>query len=156
MKLFRKKKRVKGITLIECIIALAVLAVAGTVMARIVTVSCQIMRNTNRMNNKLIVESPAASIQAGQNKDFTTSPPIDKYRVGDIEVEDSDVEDVQITVTSGSNSTTYNAKKYDTWALAKASDRDCYTGSDPTQTERDGNLQFYAPAGQDWQHSKVS
>lgn len=139
MKLFRKsKKTVKGMTLIECIIALAVLAIAGTVMARIVSVSCNVMRNTTRMNNKIVVEAPAAIIQDGSNDPALPAPVI-----GGIEVTDSDLEDVQFTVSAGGSTTTYDATKYDTWALAKASDRDCYTGSDPTQTTRDGNLQFY-------------
>jgi len=164
MKLFRKKKTLKGMTLIECIIALAVLAIAATVMARIVSVSCNVMKNTTRMNNKIVVEAPAAIIQDGDYVEDVVTNNVDSAgnalpaRVS-ADGMNHDVDDVVITVSAGGSSTSYRTKKYDTWALAQASDRDCYTSNDPTQSQRDGNLQFYRPDGNGhpdtWDNAKI-
>lgn len=62
------KKRIKGMTLIEIIISIAVLAIMGTIMARIATASCSMMKESNHLNRKTEAQSPlsgSADVSAG-------------------------------------------------------------------------------------------
>ena len=117
MKLVSKRKRsVKGMTLIECIIAILVVGIAGTIMARTCTVVVPLMLNANHLNNKVAAEAPVAAIQ-----NTTTLYDASAGAVAPA------AEPVTFRVTSGSASYTVNAEKYDTSCMASRSNRD--TGS---------------------------
>lgn len=64
MKQVKRKKSVKGMTLIEIIVAIAVLGVAGLVLVRIGSVSNNLMKATNHLNNKVDIEAPYAASRA--------------------------------------------------------------------------------------------
>lgn len=147
LKMMRKKRKtVKGMTLMECIIAILVVGIAGTIMAVTVNTTTRIMLNTNRMNNKLALEAPAAN---GQNAAVVTNTTANKPTTdpnNPVEVVAADpAQNVTFTVTLGSATDTIDAQKYDTRILALASDADCYTGTGDkwTAADRDANLWFY-------------
>lgn len=58
-----KKKSVKGMTLIEIIISIAVLGVMGTMMCLVGASVTKVMIDTNHLNNKTEVEAPYAIAQ---------------------------------------------------------------------------------------------
>ncbi|MBP0973045.1 MAG: prepilin-type N-terminal cleavage/methylation domain-containing protein [Oscillospiraceae bacterium] len=58
-----KKKTVKGMTLIEIIIAILVLGVMGTMMCLIGSTVAKVMIDTNHLNNKTTAEAPIAIAQ---------------------------------------------------------------------------------------------
>jgi len=64
-----KKTKVKGITLIECIISILVLGIAGLIMAEVGSVSSRVMLETNHLNNKTNAEAPVALVRDNQWKD---------------------------------------------------------------------------------------
>ncbi|MDE7122642.1 MAG: prepilin-type N-terminal cleavage/methylation domain-containing protein [Oscillospiraceae bacterium] len=127
-RIFRKRnKKLKGMTLIECIIAMAVFSIATLIMVRMTQVAMELLRNSNHVNNKVAAEAPAAAVQ-----DVTTlyddqgiaapvaAPP----------------EAVTFTVKSSVGNYTVNAKKYDTSCMASRSNRDTGSGLD-------ADLDFY-------------
>lgn len=109
MKIKPRKKCVKGMTLIEVIIAIFVLGIMGTIMARIATTSCTLMKSANHMNNKTALEAPAA---AAQVKDDTLK----------------EVEDVDIKITGGISGKTMDevsmkGTKYSSQKKAEANEK---------------------------------
>ncbi len=111
----KKGKKVKGMTLIECIIALFVFGVMAVMMAVIVTSTCRFLMNANHTTNKTVKEAPVAAI-------INTDPSEAEF-----------VNDVTITVP-GSSKSTINAKKYQ----AKIDETNPFY-----QSGMDANLQFY-------------
>lgn len=67
----KSKKTVKGMTLVEVLIAIFVLGVMGTLMAKAATISCSMMKSANHMNNKVEVEAPLAAAQENDDADVT-------------------------------------------------------------------------------------
>lgn len=139
--IFRKvKKRLKGMTLIECIIALAVFGVAALIMVKICSVSMQFLKNSNHVNNKVAAEAPAAAVQNVTLIRTEIDP-----NTGDTMETAPEPDDVNITVTAGSRSYTVATKKYDTGCMAQRSNRDTGSGLDNV------DLEFYvietAPPG---------
>ena len=64
MKLQKHKKRsksVKGMTLIEIIIAIFVLGVMGVIMCRVATVSGNLLKSANHTEKRTAVEAPLAA-----------------------------------------------------------------------------------------------
>lgn len=59
----KKRKSVKGMTLIECIIAILVFGVMALIMVRIGIVSKSMMINTNHLNNKIDAEAPVGAVR---------------------------------------------------------------------------------------------
>ena len=95
----KTKKTIKGMTLIEVIIAILVLGIAGTIMVKIATTSCSMMMAANHMNNKVEAEAPMAAAQ--------------EVSVG-AQVVDDDLE-IEITGSFDASSVkTIKAKKYTT------------------------------------------
>lgn len=110
----KKSKKVKGMTLIECIIALFVFGVMAVMMAVIVTSTCRFLMNANHTNNKTVKEAPVAAAIITETDQAT------------------DLGNVTITVPGASKTVT--AKKYQ----AKIDETNPFY-----QSGMDANLQFY-------------
>jgi prepilin-type N-terminal cleavage/methylation domain-containing protein len=61
---FMKKKSFKGMTLVECVIALAVLAIASSVVVTACAFICQTKISTNALNKRISYQSPIADTQS--------------------------------------------------------------------------------------------
>ncbi len=125
MKQRKIKKTVKGMTLIECIIALLVVGVAGTIMVVTGTVSSKFLMNANHMNNK--TEAEAA---VGANQDVT--------KLNDLGVTAAtEVASEAVDITVGTYGTVPSTR-YHTNAASAASSKNVDTGLDS-----DASLEFY-------------
>ncbi len=113
-------KRVKGMTLIEILIAMAVFAVAGLMMVKVGAASKSQLMNSNHLNNKTQAE---AAIGGKKDKDT-----LNTYG-------STGEQDVTFTVGSYAPIT---AKRYDTLAADAVSGKNCDTG-----LGNDESLQFY-------------
>jgi prepilin-type N-terminal cleavage/methylation domain-containing protein len=99
----KSKKTVKGMTLVEVLIAIFVLGVMGTLMAKAATISCSMMKSANHMTNKVEVEAPLAAAQEN-----------DVSHDADVTVVDDDVT-IAITGSFDADSVkTLKTKKYAT------------------------------------------
>jgi prepilin-type N-terminal cleavage/methylation domain-containing protein len=128
----KMKKVVKGMTLLECIIALLVAGICGTLMAVIVTESMKFMRNANHTNTKVAAEAPVAAVQNVSTLYDTTGTTDPSEPVATAPA----AQDVNITVSAGGRSATIGSQKYDTSCMANRSKGD-------TSTQLDVDLQFY-------------
>lgn len=63
MKKPHKKASVKGMTLIECLVALCVFSVCATVMVQVSTSLNQVIKNAMTTQEKLCIQSPRAQAQ---------------------------------------------------------------------------------------------
>lgn len=136
-----KKKNVKGMTLIEVIIALLIFTLLASIMVRVGSVTKSLMMNTNHMNNKVAVEAPVAAVQntddltdAAANIQETDSngDPVDNSAL-------AAGQPVSITVKSQGYTYTANANKFSTAAMAREATqegRNC-------DTSMQGDLEFY-------------
>lgn len=122
------RKKLKGMTLIECIIALLVFTLMGAMMAVICSTVTSLMLNTNHMHNKTNAEAPAAAVQ-----DVTALNGLTDGSGNPIEVE---TQITDIRVTSGSFNRDVSATRYSTQGLAQASSQNC-------DTNMSGDLEFY-------------
>lgn len=113
MKGQKKRRAVKGMTLMECIVSILVFGIAGTIMCRVATTAYSHLQNANHLNNKVNAEAPVASIQ--------NTATLYDATLGDVA---APAQDVQVTVTSGGVSCTVNAERYDTSCMASRSNRD--------------------------------
>lgn len=117
------KTKVKGMTLIEIIISIAVLAIIGSMMARIGTLSNNFLRNSVHVNEKTVVEGPVAAA-ANPNSSFAEQ-----------KTDGADADgNVGITVTTGGKNINIKAKRYTT---SHAAD-----GKDIAQTNGNMNVDF--------------
>lgn len=123
------KKRVKGMTLLECIIALLVAGIAGTLMAVIVTESMKFMRNANHTNTKVAAEAPVASLQKVDTL-YDTTGTTDPLETAPAP------QNVSISVSAGGKTATIGSQKYDTSCMAERSKGN-------TDTRLNVDLQFY-------------
>ena len=98
-----RKPRVKGMTLVEIIIAIAVLAVIGMIMVRIGTLSNNFLQNSFRVNRKTTIEAPVAA----------AANPGSTYVTPQTEGADADG-NVGLTVTRGGKAINIKAKRYTT------------------------------------------
>lgn len=132
MRKLKLKRRVKGMTLIECIIAILVLGIMGTIMARIGQVVTGVMMETNHVNNKVVAESPYGAVRDvdGINNlvnDLTAAS------------EAADNGETDVTIAVGTYGTV-NAKRYSTSAAAT----DAQVNQNIiTNTNMDADLRFY-------------
>ena len=136
-----KKKNVKGMTLIEVIIALLIFTLLSLIMVRVGSVTKSLMMNTNHMNNKIAVESPVAAVQSvgdlssavgNINETDSNGNPVDNSALANGQA-------VTFTVKYSGFSYTANTKKYSTHAMAKEATqegRNC-------NTSMQGDLEFY-------------
>lgn len=134
MKILKAKKRtsVKGMTLIECIISILVVGIAGLIMVTAGTTAAKLMRETNHLNNKTNAEAPVVNVR---DVDALRDPSDGSfYAVNDADGNAIVVEsDTSVTVGSFA---TYNVKKYNVASAAAHSSKD-------TQTNMRGDLEFY-------------
>lgn len=122
------RKKLKGMTLIECIIALLVFTLMGAMMAVICSTVTSLMLNTNHLNNKTNAEAPAAAVQ-----DVTALNGLVDGSGNPIEVETTPE---VVRVTSGSFVRDIDATKYNTQGLAESSMQNC-------DTNMQGDLEFF-------------
>ena len=140
----KKNKKLKGMTLIECIIAMAVLAITGLIMVRVGTLTNRLLINTNHLNNKTQAEAKVGSVNdkttlgeyCTKNADFNSANADDITNgVTKAKVASNGEQDVTFSVgTYG----TINAKRYNTKAADGTSAKDC-----DTNLNDDVSLQFY-------------
>ncbi|MDE6088593.1 MAG: prepilin-type N-terminal cleavage/methylation domain-containing protein [Oscillospiraceae bacterium] len=127
-RIFRKhNKKLKGMTLIECIIAMAVFSIATLIMVRMTQVAMNLLKNSNHVNNKIAAEAPAAAIQNNTVLYDDEGGTVETAPVA---------EEVTFQVKYGAKEYTVNAKKYDTSCMASRSNRDTGSGLD-------ADLDFY-------------
>ncbi len=133
-----KKKRVKGMTLIEVIIALAIFTLLAAIMVRAGAVTKSLMMNTNHLNNKTTAESPIGAVQDVDGLEEAANAvhpdPADAQAA-------MQAVDMQVTVKSGSSNTVLNVTRYSTQAAAAeaaANGINC-----DTSKHMNGDLQFY-------------
>lgn len=120
----KKPKKVKGITLIECIISMLVLGIAGLIMAEVGSVANRLMIDTNHLNNKTDAEAPVALVRDDSWTDKSGAPLVSSGSV-------------TITVDGPAGGpSSHTADKYSTGAVAADSDQN-------TDTQMTGNLDFY-------------
>ncbi len=134
-----KKKRVKGMTLIEVIIALAIFTLLAAIMVRVGAVTKSLMMNTNHLNNKTTAESPIGAVQDVDglediaNAMHPTDPAAAQSAINAV--------DMQVTVKSGSSNTVLNVTRYST---KLAADEAAANGINcDTSNHMNGDLQFY-------------
>ena len=113
-------KRVKGMTLIEILVAMAVFAVAGLMMVKVGAASKSQLMDSNHMNNKTQAE---AAIGGAKNTDA----------LGTLGY----AEEQEVRFTVGSYDPIV-AKRYDTLVADEASGKNC-----DTNLADDESLQFY-------------
>ena len=125
MKNRRMKRTVKGMTLIECIVAILVVGIAGTIMCVAGTSTKKFLINSNHLNNKTEAEaSVGATRDRTKLEDFANT-------LGDsVEIDD-------VTITVGTYCTV-DAHRYHTLPASKASDKAVDTGLDS-----EASLEFY-------------
>jgi prepilin-type N-terminal cleavage/methylation domain-containing protein len=70
---FMKKKSFKGMTLVECVIALAILAIASSVVVTACAFISQMKISTNALNKRISYQSPIADTQATGSADKITT-----------------------------------------------------------------------------------
>lgn len=91
------KKRLKGMTLVEVLVALAVFTIISAMLASSVAVVCNINRKTDRLNKKIVQEAPAAELRSVGEVDATD---VIKIEIGEVKEEVS-VNKYQATEPSG-------------------------------------------------------
>ena len=134
MKLKRKHKKLKGMTLIECIIAMAILAITGVIVAKTGAVTNRLFINANHLNNKTQAESKVGSIK-------DTDKLRDYCDTNSVSIDDQSQE-VIITVqeSGGGSYPNIKAKKY---ATKMADTKDCDTNlSDAASLQYYDNLEI--------------
>lgn len=123
----KSKKTVKGMTLVEVLIAIFVLGVMGTLMAKAATISCSMMKSANHMNNKVEVEAPLAAAQ----EDRVTYD-------ADVTVVD---DDVPISITGSFDADTVVDLKVTKYATAQKTVGDKFADTSKTV---DADLVYYS------------
>lgn len=131
MKLKRKNKKLKGMTLIECIIAMAVLAITGVILARVGAMTNRLQINANHLNNKTQAEAAIGSVKDKDTLDDYCQATDDAGNL----ITSNGEQSVTIQV-GGYGSVTAN--RYSTKGADVVSDKDCDTNLDD-----DASLQFY-------------
>ena len=132
----KMKKKVKGMTLIEVIVALAIFVVMTLMMVQVGAVTKSIMMQTNHLNRKTAAESPIASVQDvfGMNEFAATMLDGDNNPM----VVDSTPTTFTITVGNNTaNQSVVNAVKY-SYQVAEDAKDDPYF-----DTNMRGHLAFY-------------
>jgi len=119
-----KKKSVKGMTLIEIIIAILVLGIMGTMMCVVANSAARMMIDTNHLNNKTEAEAPVA---ISRDANSVTAAPVD---VGDIKIK---------TSNGGFNDRTVPANSVERYSTKEFGDALGTQG----QTHMNGNIVFY-------------
>lgn len=131
----KMKKKLKGMTLIEVIVALAIFVVMTLMMVQVGSVTKSLMMQTNHLNKKTAEESPIASVQdvAAMNElalahtDDASNPMV---------VVETPVT-FKVTVAGSTKSSIVESKKY-TYQAPAGVNEDPYF-----KTNMRGHLEFY-------------
>ena len=131
----QKKKTVKGMTLIEIIIAIMVLGIMGTIMCTIGATASKMMINTNHINKKTEVEAPVAI-----SRDTTTAQLARTDNNGNaiaIPAPTQINKSITFNCSKFTTSNTYDVKRYTTAPLADE------VGEQAHSNTMTGDLVFY-------------
>lgn len=146
MKLMKmKRKKVKGMTLIEVIISMLIFTLLATIMVKTGSVTKSLIMNSNHVTNKTTAEAPIGSVQdvnaledAAKNQiTVNGGDPNDPAQVA-AEVQETPV---TIVVSSSGYTATINANKYSTAAAAK--EATVNGRNSDTSGHLNGDLEFY-------------
>ncbi|MDE6729335.1 MAG: prepilin-type N-terminal cleavage/methylation domain-containing protein [Oscillospiraceae bacterium] len=140
----KKNKKLKGMTLIECIIAMVVLAITGLIMVRVGALTNRLLINANHVNNKTQAESRVGSVNdkitlndyCTANATFNSANEADITN-GVIKAKTDSNGEQDVTFSVGTYGTV-NAKRYNTKAADGVSAKDC-----DTNLNDNASLQFY-------------
>jgi len=121
------KKSVKGMTLIECIIAIAVLAIMGGIAAKTGQIVSALMLDTNHVNNKVAAEAPYGAVQDVDGiTDLSSTTGVS-------------ADGAEISISVGGYGSPVVAHRYSTAAAAV----DAANNGTNTNTNMDADLRFY-------------
>ncbi len=140
-----KRKKVKGMTLIEVIISMLIFTLLATIMVKTGSVTKSLIMNSNHVTNKTTAESPIGSVQDvaeledAAKSQITTNggDPNDPAQV-EAEIQKTPI---TIVVSSGGYTATINADKYSTAAAAKQATANGRNSD--TSGHLNGDLEFY-------------
>jgi prepilin-type N-terminal cleavage/methylation domain-containing protein len=104
--IFMKKKNLKGMTLVECIVALAVLAITSSVFVTACAFVSKTKVSTNALNKRVSYQSPIADTQATGSADRITTGAESKTYT---DSSGTSVTDNMNIIKVSSGSTTYDA-----------------------------------------------
>ncbi len=133
-----KSKKVKGMTLIEVIIALLIFTLLASLMVQVGSVTKSLMMNTNHLNNKRSVEAPVAAVQdVDELTEVAAILPEKKDEAGNV-IEYDKGDPVRLTISMTGYTSHVDTLKYSTEGIADASDKNC-----DTSAHMNGHLEFY-------------
>lgn len=107
MKMRNKKKKYKGMTLVEIIIALAIFAMLGALLVLAGVQIDKTMQASNKLKKKMLVEAPYAANQ------------LDNYKLSDGATQPFATEPLTIEVKIGENAANVNGYLRDTEEIIK-------------------------------------
>lgn len=128
-----KKTTVKGMTLIECIIALFVFGLTALMLVTVCSTVCNLLLDSNHLGNKTVVEAPIASVQNKDALENMDGTPKTITGADGIDYTADAKEAVTFTING---SVAVPMDKYNTAVLANTSNRD-------TNTNMEADLYFY-------------
>lgn len=134
----QKRKRVKGMTLVECIIALLVFTIAALIMVTAGSTACKLRREASHISNKTDAELPIANVRdvsAAAAWTDASGNTVSAQSSVTVTVGTVSVDGAGNTTMGGTNYATYNATKYNT---AKAA-----MDAVNADTALDADLEFY-------------
>lgn len=110
----KKRKSVKGMTLVEIVISMFVFSVAAVIMISVARVSINMTRHSNQVNRKTTIETPYA--ESGNTA------------AGYVEDDNMKI-DVSVATPGGNKSVSIAAKSYSTKQVGDADARASQSGS---------------------------
>ncbi|MBE6849196.1 MAG: prepilin-type N-terminal cleavage/methylation domain-containing protein [Ruminococcus sp.] len=136
-----KKKRVKGMTLIEVIISLAIFTVLTAMMVEVGSVTKSLMMSTNHLTNKTTAESPIGAVRDVTGlQDAAKTVVVDPADAAQVDAAMGKT-DLTVTVTSRGYTNDVAVTRYSTGAaaqMATANGTNC-----DTSKHMNGDLVFY-------------
>ncbi|MCC8069603.1 MAG: prepilin-type N-terminal cleavage/methylation domain-containing protein [Ruminococcus sp.] len=110
----KTKKKLKGMTLVECIVAMAVLAVAGAVMCTACSFTMKVKLTTNALNKRVSYEAPIADcrIVSVTEGDGSTSTYANELGTEYTYDDDGTTKTANATFKVSDGSTTYDVQGY--------------------------------------------
>lgn len=128
------KKKLKGMTLIEVIVALAIFVVMTLMMVQVGAVTKSLMLQTNHLNRKTAAESPIASVQDVDALTDLAAGIVDDE--GNAMVVSATPVTFTISANGSSRTSVVNTVKYSSQAAGEAEDPNF-------DTNMRGHLEFY-------------
>ncbi len=128
------KKKLKGMTLIEIIISMAIFGIMSLLMVQVGLVSKSFMMNANHVNKKTLQEAPYGASQ-DSNGLLTEAAAINAAKA-DPSIPDVQVETTPVTITVG----TYGSVTANRFSTRVAAQEDEFANTD---RHMQGDLEFY-------------